>query len=208
MRSSHSKILTMVQVALFCAIVAVLQLFFANIRIGAVTLSFTLVPIVIAGIFIGPWAGMIVGLFSGVLTFIQVFTSGDPFYVFLMTSHPIVTAFLCMIKTSAAGLLSGLAYKFFKNLTKHRTVSTLISAIVCPVVNTGIFCLTMLLIYSKDFLNDATFGPAASAGLITFVFIGLAGINFIFEVLLNIVLCPVIGRALFSTSLFDRTDND
>ncbi len=207
-KSSHEKTLTMVQIALFCAIVAVLQLFFANIRIGVVTLSFTLVPIVIAGIFIGPWAGFFVGLFSGILTFIQVFTSGDPFYIFLMTSHPIVTAFLCMIKTAAAGLLAGIAYRFLRARSKHPTINTLLPAVVCPVVNTGIFCLAMFLIYGKDLMLDPTFGASASAGLIAFVFVGLVGINFIFEVLLNIIVCPVLSRALFATNLFDKVDND
>ena len=207
-KSSHKKTLTMVQIALFCAIVAVLQLFFANIRIGVVTLSFTLVPIVIAGIFIGPWAGFFVGLFSGILTFIQVFTSGDPFYVFLMASHPVVTAFLCMVKTSAAGLLAGLAYRFLRTKTKHPTLNTLLPAFVCPVVNTGIFCLTMLLIYGKDLTLDPNFGAAASTGLVAFVFIGLVGVNFIFEVLLNTIVCPVLSRALFATNLFDKAEND
>ena len=57
-----------------------------------VTLNFVLVPIVIASVFISPTAGLIVGTLAGITTFIQVFTSADPFYLFLMTNNPVATA--------------------------------------------------------------------------------------------------------------------
>ena len=86
---NREKTLTMVQIALLSALVVVLQVFFSAIRIGVVTLNFVLVPIVIAGVLIGPMAGLIVGAFAGLTTFIQVFTSGDVFYVFLMTNNAV-----------------------------------------------------------------------------------------------------------------------
>lgn len=195
-KSRRDSTLKLVQIALFSAIVIVIQLFFASVRIGPVTIAFTLVPIVLAGIFIGPMAGLIVGGVSGLVTFIQVFTSADPFYVFLMTNNPVATAAICLVKTSLAGWLSGLAFKASKK-------STIISAIICPVINTGIFCLGMLAFFTNAFQADATFG-ALSENIIYFVFIGLAGINFVFELISTAVLTPIISEALFSAKVFKK----
>ena len=205
---NRAKILTMVQIALLSALVVVLQVFFSQIRIGIVTLNFVLVPIVIAGVLIGPMAGLIVGAFAGLTTFIQVFTSGDPFYVFLMTNNAFATALICICKTAAAGLLAGLVYNLITRIGKPSAgknyVGSLAASIVCPVVNTGLFVLGMLLFFGGALTTDATFGAAAAEGLVSFVLVGLVGVNFFVELALNILICPLICTALISSGLFRK----
>ncbi len=203
MTTTRRKTLVLVQTALLCAIVAVLQLFLANIRIGIVTLSFTLVPIVVSAVLINPVSGMIVGLFSGLQTFIQVLTSGDVFYVFLMANSPVATFFISSLKTSLAGLVAGLVFRTVLKNSKHMPVRVILPSIVCPVVNTGLFCLGMYFIFGSALMNDATFGPLVDGKLFAFVFIVLPGINFVFEVILNLVVCPVLITALSKTRFFN-----
>ena len=198
----------MVQIALLSALVVVLQVFFSQIRVGIVTLNFVLVPIVIAGVLIGPMAGLIVGAFAGLTTFIQVFTSGDVFYVFLMTNNAFATALICICKTAAAGLLAGLVYNLITRIGKPSAgknyVGSLAASIVCPVVNTGLFVLGMLLFFGGALTTDATFGAAAAEGLVSFVLVGLVGVNFFVELALNILICPLICTALISSGLFRK----
>ena len=205
---NRAKILTMVQIALLSALVVVLQVFFSAIRVGVVTLNFVLVPIVIAGVLIGPMAGLIVGAFAGLTTFIQVFTSGDVFYVFLMTNNAFATALICICKTAAAGLLAGLVYNLITRIGKPSAgknyVGSLAASIVCPVVNTGLFVLGMLLFFGGALTTDATFGAAAAEGLVSFVLVGLVGVNFFVELALNILICPLICTALISSGLFRK----
>lgn len=205
---NRAKILTMVQIALLSALVVVLQVFFSAIRVGVVTLNFVLVPIVIAGVLIGPMAGLIVGAFAGLTTFIQVFTSGDVFYVFLMTNNAFATALICICKTAAAGLLAGLVYNLITRIGKPSAgknyVGSLAASIVCPVVNTGLFVLGMLLFFGGALTSDATFGAAAAEGLVSFVLVGLVGVNFFVELALNILICPLICTALISSGLFRK----
>lgn len=200
-QTKHQQTLKLVQIALMAAIVVVIQLFFASIKIGPVTISFSLVPIVLSGIFIGPTAGLAVGAVSGIVTFIQVLTSGDPFYVFLMANNPVATAIICFAKTTLAGWCSGLIFKAMRKITNMPTLGTILSAIACPTINTGIFCLGMLVFFTNAFQADATYA-AASENIIYFVFIGLAGINFIFEVISTAVLTPIISKALFAAKIF------
>lgn len=205
---NRAKTLTMVQIALLSALVVVLQVFFSAIRVGVVTLNFVLVPIVIAGVLIGPMAGLIVGAFAGLTTFIQVFTSGDVFYVFLMTNNAFATALICICKTAAAGFLAGLVYNMITRIGKASAgknyVGSLAASIVCPVVNTGLFVLGMLLFFGGALTTDATFGAAAAEGLVSFVLVGLVGVNFFVELALNILICPLICTALISSGLFRK----
>ena len=206
--NSRAKTLTMVQIALLSALVVVLQVFFSAIRIGVVTLNFVLVPIVIAAVLIGPMAGFIVGAFAGLTTFIQVFTSGDVFYVFLMTNNAFATALICILKTALAGLLAGLVYRLISGIGKtsrsKNYAASLVSSVVCPVVNTGLFVLGMLLFFGNAFTADATFVPMVGGNLVSFVLVGLVGVNFFFELALNVIICPLICGALMNSGLFKK----
>ncbi len=202
MKDTRLKTTKMVQIALLSALVVVLQIFFSAVKIGPVTLNFVLVPIVIAGIFISPSAGLFIGTLAGITTFIQVFTSADPFYLFLMVNNPIATACICIIKTAAAGFIAGISYKLINKICKYRSLSAIIPAAICPIINTGLFCLGMFIFFGSALKTDPTFGGMASDNLIYFIIIGLAGVNFICEFILNVVLCPLLAKALYSTKMF------
>ena len=200
--STHAQTLRLVQIALLTALMLLLQLVLGGLRIGPVTLSFSLVPLVIAAVFIGPSAGAFLGLVSGVATFIQVLTAADPFYTLLIATNPWLTALICIVKTTLAGLLAAWCYQALCKVSKYRALNVILPAAVCPIVNTGIFCLGMYFGFGAALQSSEAFGAAASAGLAAFVVIGLAGVNFIFEVLTNVVVCPIVAKALYSTKFF------
>ena len=200
--STHAQTLRLVQIALLTALMLLLQLAFGSLRIGPVTLSFSLVPLVIAAVFIGPGAGALLGLVSGVVTFVQVLTAADPFYTLLIATNPLLTALICISKTTLAGLLTGLCYRAICKVSKYRALNVILPAVVCPVVNTGIFCIGMYFGFGSALQSSEVFGAAASAGLVSFILIGLAGVNFLYEVLSNVVVCPIVAKALYSSKFF------
>ena len=91
------------------------------------------------------------------------------------------------------GLLAGMAYKAIAAKNKYLGVAA--AAIVCPVVNSGVFFLGC-----KLFFLDTIDGWAKAAGFTgdatTYVIVGLIGLNFVFEMLVNAVLSPVILRII------------
>ena len=200
--STHTRTLRLVQIALLTALMLHLQLALGSLRIGPVTLSFSLVPLVIAAVFIGPGAGALLGLVSGVVTFVQVLTAADPFYTLLIATNPLLTALICISKTTLAGLLAGLCYRAICKVSKYRALNVILPAVVCPVVNTGIFCIGMYFGFGSALQSSEVFGAAASAGLVSFILIGLAGVNFLYEVLSNVVVCPIVAKALYSSKFF------
>ena len=71
--------------------------------------------------------------------------------------------------------------------------SALISAIICPIVNTAVFLLGCLLFFMPTITEWAN---GENVSVIRYVIFYLVGGNFVFELLLNVVLSPVIVRIL------------
>ena len=171
--------------AVLTALVAILQYFGAFIKLGPFSISLVLVPIVIGaatcGKAIGTWLGFV---FGG-----MVLLTGDaaPFLA-IHTSGTIITV---LLKGMACGFFAGLVYDLTKKFNHYAAVAA--SAVICPIVNTGIF-----LLGCRIFFFDAVSLWAAGENLNVFKYmiVGLVGFNFLIELGINLVLSPVIVRIL------------
>ena len=168
--------------AMLTALVVVLQLAGSFIKLGMFSISLVLVPIVVGAAICGPLAGAWLGLVFAVV----VLLSGDA-SAFLAVD-PFGTVVVVVLKGVLAGLASGLLYALIAKKNKYAAVFT--SAVVCPVVNTGIFLLGCLVFFMDTISGWAEGLGYASAG--SYMIFGLAGGNFLFELLFNILLAPVI----------------
>ena len=195
--STREKILRMVRIALLMALEVVLTLLYIPTPISTINLNFGLIPIVIAAIFLGPLAGMLVGCVSGVVTAIQVVTVPSLFYTFLVTVNPIAACAISVLKTALAGLLIGLVYKAMSK-GNYITASAL-----CPVINSGIFALGMFAFFGDALLADATLSTFGS-GLIAIVLFGLIGVNFIVEFIVTTLLSPALCKTLTAAKIFSK----
>ena len=183
-RSMETK--KLVLLALLTAMVAVLAYFGGFIKVGGLaSISLTLIPVVVGAILYGPLAGAWLG---GVAAAVFFTTPDSAFWLGLSIPGTIITV---MVKGVLSGLCAGLVYKLFAKLNRY--VAVVVSAIVCPVVNTGIFLLGCIV-----FFMDAVTSLASAEGLSVgmFLIIGFVGLNFVFELLTNIVLSPAIVRIL------------
>ena len=188
--NSLRKTKTLVGMAIFTAIVVVLQLIASFVKFGFFTPSLVLIPIVIGTAIYGIKAGAWLGFVFGVVVLIACITGADGGGYLMWGVNPAVTALICVGKGVACGALAGLTYQ----------LATVAAAVVCPVVNTGLFCLGAVAVF-KPLLLEWAAGWAAQNGmeavsLVTYVFLGLIGINFLVELLINVVLSPVVVRIL------------
>ena len=173
-------------VAMFTAIVAMLAYFGGFIKIGALaSISLTLIPILLGGAICGHIVGAWLGLVSGAVFFA---TADAAYWLGLSVGGTIVTV---LVKGLMAGLLAALTFKLLKNVNRYLAI--IASAVVAPVVNTGIFILGCFL-----FFFDNTVAGAANAGqsLFVFIIVGYIGLNFVFELLANILISPALLRIL------------
>ncbi len=177
---------TMVMLALLTALVAILAYMGGFIKIGGLaSISLTLIPVVLGAALCGPLAGAWLGAVAGIVFFI---TPDSAFWFSLSAPG---TAITVMVKGIAAGLCAGLVYKVLEKFNRY--VAVMVAAVVCPVVNTGIFLLGCL-----TFFVDAVKAMAIAEGMSVgaYLIIFFVGLNFVFELISNVVLSPVIVRLL------------
>ena len=170
--SKNNNTQKIVGLGLFTAIVIVLQLMGSFIRFGTFSISLVLVPVVIGAALYGAGAGAWLGFVFGVV----VLLSGDA--AAFLGVNALGTILTVLVKGTLAGLLSGLVYKALEN--KNRTLAVAVAAVVCPVVNTGVFLIGCLLFFMETIGGWAdAMGFGANIG--QYMIVGLVGANFIFE---------------------------
>jgi len=183
----NTKTKNMVGIALFTAIVVVLQLLAVGLRaLGLFSISLVLVPIVVGSAVYG-WKG---GAWLGFAFGVAVLLSGDA--AAFLAIDVLGTIVTVLLKGTACGFVAGLVYKL---LQKHgKLLAVIVAAVLCPVVNTGVFLLGCV-VFFMDAITEmaATYGFANVGAYMIF---GLTGINFLIELGVNIVLAPVASRLI------------
>lgn len=181
---------TLVTGAVLTAVVVMLQMLGAFIHFGAFSVSLVLIPIVVGaavgGEIMATWLGFVFG--------VTVIVSGDANLFFSIPVAYAVPATVAIVL--AKGMLSGfctsLVYKTVAQ--KSKVLATYVAAIVCPVVNTGVFLLGSSLCFAEELAKWGNTGNFTE--FIVYLFIGLAGVNFLLELAVNILLSPAIVRLL------------
>ena len=177
---------TLVGTALLTAIVVVLQFLGAFIRFGPFSISLVLVPIVVGAALYGAGAGAWLGFVFGLV----VLLSGDA-AAFLVV-NPLGTIVTVLVKGTMAGLCAGLVFKALEK--RSSTVAVIVAALTAPVVNTGLFLLGCLCFFMPTITEWGKAAGFENVG--SYMIIGFVGLNFLVELLVNMVLSPVIVRLI------------
>lgn len=189
--SSTEKTRRMVGLSILTALVVVLQLVASFVLVGTFPLTLTLVPVVIGAALYGPKAGAWLGGVFGVVVLIMCIVGVDKGGVILWNVNPILTAVLCILKGALAGLCAGAIYKAIAR--KNSFGGVIGAAIVSPVVNTGTFIIGLTVFFNPTLVEWA---GAAGKDVINYILIVLVGVNFVIELVLNLVLSSVIERLI------------
>lgn len=215
----NSKTKKIVGIGLFTAIVLVLQFLGGGIKFGVFSISLVLVPIVVGAAVYGWQAGGWLGFVFGVAVLLSgdaaAFLAVDVFGTILtvlvkgtaagLCTGLVYKAMLAVLNTYSKSRVQlmkkgyGLgdccetaAYDYISRNNKYLAV--LIAAIVCPVVNTGVFLLGCQVFFLETI---AGWGAAAGfANVAGYMFLGLAGTNFLIELGTNLLLSSVIVRLI------------
>ena len=174
--------------SILTAIVFVLQYFGCVIKFGTFSISTVLIPIVIGAAVCGTWVAAWLGFVFG----IAVLLSGDA-AIFLAVSV-CGTVLTVLLKGTGCGFASGLAYKAMRKISGEY-LSVMVSAIICPIVNTGIFLLGCRLFF-MDTVSQIAVSAGWEGSIAKFMIIAFVGINFLVEMGINIFLSPIVVRLL------------
>lgn len=180
----NAKIKRMVSIALLMAMVFVMQ------AIGSIIppfigfpISLVLIPVVLGAALLGPAAGGILGATFGIIVYINCITGSDPGGAMVFQADPVLCFLVVMGKGILAGVASGWVYRLLRNRNPY--VAMVCAAIVCPVVNTGVFIACMLL-----FFIEVLKTWASGADVAGYILSGLVLVNFVPELIINILFSP------------------
>ncbi len=185
----------MVAVSLLIAIVVILQLTSSMLPTlpGGAKLSFVLIPIVLGAALLGPGAGALLGAIFGCIAFYYSVSGADGVGFAIFTASPFGCFAICLSKSTLAGYLSGLIYKYLCKFNDY--LAMLCASIVCPVVNTGIFMGMVVL-----FFEETMFSPDPTKPEVKITIISILGVimlcNAIPELIINAVFSPAGQRII------------
>lgn len=174
------------------ALTIVLQLFASAVKIGTISLNFSLIPIALAAMVLGPIGGGIVGLVSGLVTFITcAVMGGEPLTAYLFQHSPVTLTLVCLGKTTVAGIAAGFIFNLISR--KNITVGAIVSSIVVPIINTALYVLGMVIMYPHV---AAKLSIESGAGVVFVAVIVAIWFNFALEVAVSGICAPALATVI------------
>ena len=177
----------LVLASILTAIVVVLQAIALVTRVvlPMFAINLVLIPIVIGAAIGGVWLGAWLGFVSAIAI---LCTDAASFFAISI----IGTILTVIVKGVASGLAAAGVYKLLEKKNKYAAV--ICAAVVCPIVNTGVFILGCL-----AFFMDAIKVWGAGVGYdnaFVYILVGMIGINFIIELVINVILSPTVIKLI------------
>ena len=196
--SKKTNVYRLTGMGILTAIIIVLQIFTTFIHFGPFSITLALIPIVVGAAMYGKGAGAYLGAVFSVVVVIMCITGGDPGGFMVWSANPFMCVVMCMLKGTAAGFLAGLMYQLIA--PKNQLLGVIIAALVSPIANTGIFIIGMLL-----FFRETLAGWAGGSDLLTYIIMGLTGVNFLIELGVNMVLSPIVVKIIEAVNKTKRS---
>ncbi len=179
-----------VTLSLLAAIVVVLQVLCTFVRFGPFSITLALTPIIVGAAVYGVGAGALLGfIFGCVVLLTGIFGWDGGTVMLLMGLNAPATVLICLGKGLAAGYAAGILHHIISK--KSSSAAALISAIACPIVNTGLFLVGM-----SVFFMSTLESWAKGENLMIYIIFGLTGLNFLVELLSNLVISAGIARVI------------
>lgn len=176
------KILRLVGIAIISALVVILQLLGSFIRFGPVSISLVLIPIVVGAAMYGPGAGAVLGFAFSIVVLLQ------PDTAFFYGIHFFGTILTVLVKGTLAGWVAGIVFNVVSR--KNIWLAVVLSAIVCPIVNTGLFFFGCRLFFWE------ALAELGGGNAFVYVITVMIGFNFLAEFITNIICSPIVLRVL------------
>ena len=186
-----AKTLFLAQNAVLAAIVVLMAFTpIGYLRLGAVEMTFIMIPVAVGAISLGEKSGAFLGLVFGISSFIQCFGM-SPFGAALLQINPIFTFIMCLVPRVLMGYLCGIIYKALCKVKKG--VAVVVASFSAPVINTALFVASLILLFGK---TDYIMGMRAGTENIWAFLIAFVGLNGLLEIIGTTIVSPPVALAV------------
>ena len=192
-KKTKASLLKLTQAAILIALIFLLGFTpIGFLRVGAIEITFLVVPVAVGAVILGPAYGALLGGAFGIVSLIQCFM-GSPFGSALLQISAVSTVVLCILPRVLMGFLSALIFKGMRRATKNDYVSCGVASVSAALLNTLFFMLTLIPLFgSSDYIISMMQQLGASNFLrFAVLFVGLNGA-------VEAAVCAVIGFGISS----------
>ncbi|MDD4189203.1 MAG: ECF transporter S component [Eubacteriales bacterium] len=187
-KTENQKIKTgkMARMSILIAIIIIMTFTpLGYLKIGAVEITFMMIPVVIGAIILGPGAGAFFGGVFGLTSFMQCFGI-SPFGTALMGINPIFTFILCMVPRILMGWFAGLIFKALYKIDKTKIISFAVASLSGALLNTVLFVGALILFFgNSSYIRQ--FGDST---------IAIIGVLVTVNALVEAIVCLIVGSAV------------
>ena len=138
--------------AIMAALIVVLQYLSTIVKVGPVSITLTLIPIVICSVFLGWKHGTALGLVFGLVVSIFSLVGLDPGGQMIFQANPPLAWIMCLLKGAAAGFFPAVVYRFF---SRNKRAAEVLMALSGAFIFLGGFFAGQLLAGKKLGVNVA-----------------------------------------------------
>lgn len=194
-KNLSSRTQQMVQLAILVAIMLIFAYTpLGYLKVGAIEITFMVLPVAIGAILLGPVCGAILGGLFGLTSFIQCF-GASPFGALLLSLNPITTFITCMVPRILCGWLSGLIFQALYKKENMKTASYFIASLATALLNTIFFmlCIVIFFWFNGTFLSTMNSWALPTDGLWVF-FVAFVGVNGLVEAIVNCLAAGTVSK--------------
>jgi len=144
------------ELGLFIGVILLMKLTgLSSIPVGPLVMTFTMIPIAVGAMLLGPLAGTILGAFYGLLSLYDAITGKSMMTAAFFAVSPFMTVLLCIGTRALVGYLTGLLFRVFQKLDRHRIWSYFAGGLLAPMLNTILFMgFIVLFFYQTEFVQN------------------------------------------------------
>lgn len=152
------------------------------LRVGPVSITFLVIPVVIGGMTLGPIWGGVLGAVFGATSFAQCFM-GDAFGAALVAISPLATMITCFVPRILIGVVAGVLFPALQKAGQNSTLSFVATAVAGTLTNTVLFIGMVI-----GFFQNSYFGGAGVGSIIA--------VFFTFNMILELVVGVTVSAAM------------
>lgn len=144
------------ELGLFIGVILLMKLTgLSSIPVGPLVMTFTMIPIAVGAMLLGPLAGTILGAFYGILSLYDAITGKSLMTAAFFAVSPFMTVLLCVGTRALVGYLTGLLFRIFQKIDRHRIWSYFAGGLLAPMLNTLLFMgFIVLFFYQTEYVRN------------------------------------------------------
>ena len=185
MSNTSSKVRQTALTAVLTAIVVLMAFTpLGYLRVGLVSITFLVIPVVIGGIVLGPVRGGFLGAVFGATSFIQCFGM-DAFGTALLALNPVAAAAACFVPRILVGVVAGVLFPVLRRFGS--ALAFISTAVAGTLTNTILFIGMVVLFFQNSYFGGSPFWT---------IFVGFFTFNVALELLVGVVASAGLSEVL------------